>query len=137
MFIIREDQFAAFDSVAEKDLQDRTIEHLRENHSEEIVILPDGEFSIQEIPDERLLEMVKLGFKRARKFGFTWESNLVSFVVLMFTIAPNFDDQPAINKVLSDESIEADLRLDTVWERTNDEDWEMVNEQYETEYWQY
>jgi hypothetical protein len=136
MLVIRPEQFAAFDSVAEEDLQDRTIEHLRENHADETVRLPTGEFKVQDLSDETMLELVKHGFKRAREYGFTWESSLVSFVVLMITVAPNFDEQPAIKEVLQDESVEEDLRIDKLFEQTTEEDWETAEAQYEQEAWQ-
>jgi hypothetical protein len=42
----------------------------------------------------------------------------------MFEVAPTFDEQPAIARVLEDESLPPDRRMEALWDRTTDEDWE-------------
>jgi len=135
MLTIRPEQFTAFQSVAEADFEHRILEHLREHHADETVRLPEGDFTIEKLSDERMLELIRYGLKRARGYGTTWESSLTSFVVLMFVVAPNFDEQPAIKEVLKDESIEANLRIEEVWEKTSENDWNKSAEQYNREAW--
>lgn len=80
--------------------------------------------AVQAISDEELLRRVSLGIARAESHGLTWDSSITAFVAMMFEVAPTFDEQPAISRVLKDESIPADRRIEALWERTTDEDWD-------------
>ena len=53
----------------------------------------------------------------------------------MFEIAPNFDEQPEINKCLRDESVRAEERLDMLFRRVSDEAWVEAEEDYDHEAW--
>jgi hypothetical protein len=80
--------------------------------------------AVRAISDEELLRRVSLGIARAESHGLTWDSSITAFVAMMFEVAPTFDEQPSISRVLKDESIPADRRLEALWERTSDEDWD-------------
>jgi len=80
--------------------------------------------AVHEISDAELLRRVSLGIARAESHGLTWDSSITAFVAIMFEVAPTFDEQPAIARVLKDESLSPDQRIDALWERTTDEDWD-------------
>lgn len=80
--------------------------------------------AVQALSDEELLRRVSLGIARAGSHGLTWDSSITAFVAIMFEVAPTFDEQPAIARVLKDDSLPADERIDALWERTTDEDWD-------------
>jgi hypothetical protein len=132
---IRTEQLEAFQPAADAALEARVVEYLREEHAEEIVRMPWGDFSIDELPEEVLLAMVREGFRRARRYGLSWEATLTAFVVMMISVAPNFDEHPLIRRVLADEQIEPNARVERLWERTTDENWEAARENYDADAW--
>jgi hypothetical protein len=88
--------------------------HLREEHPEACAGLPDAE----------LTRRAGVGIARARSHDLTWEASITAFVAIMFEVAPTFDEQPAIRRVLGDRRVSPDLRIDALWDRTTDEDWD-------------
>ena len=66
--------------------------HLREHHLNCV-----GGF-----PDAVLAELIEIGLVRARGHGFVQAEQLCVFVVLMFVVAPNFDQHPRISALLCD-----------------------------------
>lgn len=135
MLRIRANQFAVFQPVAEAAFVRRIIEHLREHHADAVIQLPNEVMLIKQISDERLYRMAKAGISRARDYGMDWESTVTAFVVLMFIAAPNFDQHPLIQRVLKDERVSANSRIDQLWERTSDENWEAVRKNYDATAW--
>src|SRR5258708_7547093 len=121
MLRIRHEQLKVFQPVTEAAFEERVIEYLRAEHAEAVVELSTGTVTLAELPDEPLRQTVRARLERARAYGMTWESTLTSFVALTFVVAEHFDDQPAIHRVLSDDQIEPDLRIDQLWEQTTDE----------------
>jgi hypothetical protein len=65
----------------------------------------------------------------------TWESSLMAFVAIMFVAAPNFDQHPLIGRVLKDEAVAPDARINQLWERTTDQNWEAVAQNYDPSAW--
>lgn len=136
MLIIRPEQFEVFQPVAEAAFARRVVEHLREDHAETVIQLPNEVVLVKQISDERLYEMVRNGIARARGYGIDWESAVTAFVVLMFVAAPNFDKHPLIQRVLKDERVEANSRVDRLWERTSEENWEAIKKNYDPAAWE-
>jgi hypothetical protein len=64
-----------------------------------------------------------------------WKSSLKAFVVTMFVAAPNFDEHPIIQRILRDEKLEPEARLDALLERTSDQNWEAVEKNYSAGAW--
>jgi hypothetical protein len=87
--------------------------HLRAEHAEVVRALSDAE----------LLRRVGIAVARARAYGMTWDSTITGFVAIMFVIAPTFDEQRGIRRVLHDPRIPPDTRVDALWTRTTAEDW--------------
>lgn len=135
MLKIRADQFEAFKPVAEAAFVRRVVEHLRNHHSDTVVQFPNEVILIKQISDERLRAMAKEGIARARSYGIDWESVVTAFVVLMFIAAPNFDRHPLIQRILKDERVAANSRIDQLWERTTEENWEAVRKNYDPARW--
>lgn len=83
----------------------------------------EHEAAVAGLSDEELLRRVTIGIAKARGYGITWDSSITGFVAIMFEVAPTFDEQPAIQKVLTDRSVPPDVRVDALWKRTTEEDW--------------
>lgn len=88
--------------------------YMREEHAEDVDGLPDGE----------LLARVTIGIARAQSYGLTFDEEITAFVAMMFAVGPTFDDQPAIRAVLTDDRLPPNWRIDALWDRTTDDDWE-------------
>lgn len=133
--IIRPEQFEVFQPVAEAAFVRRVAEHLRQHHSEAVVQLPGEVILVKQIADDRLHKIVRNAIALARDYGIDWESTVTAFVVLMFVAAPNFDKHPLIQRVLRDERVAANSRVDQLWERTSEENWEAVRKNYDVSAW--
>ena len=135
MLTIRAEQFEVFQPVAEAAFVRRVVEHLRETHSTVVVQLPNEVVPIKHISGEKLFRVVRSGIARARAYGIDWESSVTAFVVLMFIAAPNFDEHPLIQRILKDDRVPANSRIDQLWERTSDENWEVIRKNYKAAAW--
>jgi hypothetical protein len=135
MLKIRPDQLEAFRPAAEESFVVRLVEHLRVEQADVLVKLPDGEVAVAQLPDELLREMVVNGLARGERYGLSLEYTLAAFVLVMFAMAPNFDEHPLIRLVLVDESVPPDSRLDELVTRTTEQNWEAVRENYSPAAW--
>jgi hypothetical protein len=136
MLKIRPEQFAVFQPVAEHAFLRRVVEHLRNEHADVVVQFPNQIMLVKQISDEQFYTLVKKGIVRARTLGMDWESAITAFVVLLFVAAPNFDQHPLIQRVLKDEKVSANLRIEQLWERTSEENWEAVRKNYDVKAWE-
>jgi hypothetical protein len=136
MLKIRSEQIRPFEPDAKAAFVNRVMNYLRENHGDALVRLPKGQNSVAELPETILRNLVENGIARGESYGLTWKSSLISFVVLMFIVAPNFDLDEKVAKVLTDENIPADKRVRVITEQMTDEDWEKVAEKYDEKAWQ-
>src|SRR5262245_48265176 len=135
MLKIRSEQMEAFQPVAEAAFVRRVVEHLREHQSATVIQFADEVVPLKQISDERLQAMVRTGIARARAYGMDWESSITAFVVTMFVAAPNFDKHPLIQRVLNDERVDSNSRMDELWERTSEDNWEAVKRTYDPAAW--
>lgn len=133
--IIRQEQMRAFQEVADKAFISQTADFLREKHADATLNLPEGGFIVAQISDEILHQLVGNGMARARRYGMKQKSSLEAFVVLMVLVAPNFDGHPLIRKVLTDPSVPPDSRIDALWKRTRDENWQAAAARYDRTAW--
>ncbi|MDQ3684472.1 MAG: hypothetical protein M3430_02560 [Acidobacteriota bacterium] len=125
MLKIRPEQIEVFQPQAEVAFIERLMAHLRQEHAS----------VVGRLPDDVLKDMVESGLTRARQYGLTWESNLTAFVALMFEVAPNFDEHPLIQRILTDENVPPDDRIDVLIERTTEQNWEAAKEGYDADAW--
>jgi hypothetical protein len=135
MLKIRSEQIEAFQPVADAQFVQRIVDYLRKRQSSTVVRLPQGPTLIFRLPDALLRKMVQDGVSRARSYGLTWESSITGFVVLMFRVAPNFDQHPAINRALTDEQMAPDARIQKLLEVTTSADWWEAKERYDPTVW--
>ncbi len=135
MLKIRDEQMAAFEETAEAAFAKSTVAYLRENHADTIVQLPSGKCKVAHLPDEVIYEMVWDSFQKAKAYGIDWQSTLRSFTVIRFIAAPNFDDHPIIKRLLKDENVPANERVDKLWENTTEQNWEAIEKNYNPEAW--
>lgn len=103
----------------EEDLLDHVFDYLCEEQAE----------SVADIPDEEIRRRVALGIHRARSHGIEQPESITAFISLMFLVAPDFDQQPNIRKVLSDPATPAPQRLKQIFAKTKEADWEEAAEQ--------
>jgi len=68
--------------------------------------------------------MIANGVARARSYGLKSESAIAKFVQLMAAIAPNFDQQPEIHAILTDDRMSPDVRFDTLRKSVSEDAWE-------------
>lgn len=123
--IIRDDQFSQYLQQDEQAFVQLNMEQVREG-------MPH---LVDHLPDDRLREMVVNALARARSHRFTSDEDLMAFVALMFEIAPNFDEQPAIKRSLADPTIPATERLDALFVPELDNAWEEAATNYDYRAW--
>jgi len=124
MLKVRKGQFDAFLSDEEGFIS-FIIGHLCEESPE----------LIERIPPDDLREMVRNGLARARSHGLRSPGDLAAFVSIMFEIAPNFDEHPAIRQALDDARVPVDKRIDTLFERVPEKAWEEAEKNYDAKAW--
>jgi hypothetical protein len=132
---IRDEQFEVFQPQADARFVADVVRHLREEYADAVVQLPSGAASVGQLPSGDLHAMVSGGLERARRYGMVSEAAIASFIVLMFVVAPNFDEHPLINRVLRDATLLPDSRVDALWERTTGENWEAAEQNYRASCW--
>lgn len=137
MFTLSQTHNQVFQAKAESDFVREVMQYLRENHAETIVKLPNGEFGVADLREETLRKMVIGGIAKARSYGMTWRSTLISFVVIMFVSAPNFDEYEIVNETFANSGLTPNLRIDELWEVTSNIDWETIEHNYQILAWQY
>ena len=135
MLKVRPEQFTVLQQYAETEFVHRLAAYVREKHADVIVQLPQGPLSVKEIPEDTLRLMVRQGITRGRKYGVTWESALSAFVTLMFVTAPNYDEHPAVRRVLRDEGIASNSRVNQLWNQVTEQEWETIRKDYAVSAW--
>lgn len=123
--IIRKAQFRQYLQVDESQFVNLIIKHLREDDPDLVAHLSDDTFR----------EMVANGLVRARSYRLNTDEDLMAFVAVMFEIAPNFDEHPALNAVLTDERRPIDVRFDDLFTPDLDKAWTEAADSYDTNAW--
>jgi hypothetical protein len=114
MLKIRHLQMAELDEAIDAAFTREVARHMRDEHAEDVAHLSDDD----------LFERVTAGIDRARSYGMTWDTTILAFVAIQLTVARDFDREPSIRRVLTDPFVPPNARVDALWERTSDEDWE-------------
>ena len=135
MLKIRQEQFDALKCQSEVAFVDRIIAFLLMRYPDLEVQIPTGQKTIEELDRETLRGMVQAGVARAREYAMTWETSLTSFVMLMFLIAPNFDEHLPIRLTLKNEKIDPEERIDRVCEQATVDTWEAARQAYDIKAW--
>ncbi|HSP80697.1 MAG TPA: hypothetical protein VLQ93_19365 [Myxococcaceae bacterium] len=116
------DNFLLHDEAAFIDF---IAQHLREESPE----------LVDELPDDSLRSLIASGLARARMHELRSPEDLTAFVSIMFEIAPNFDEHPAIRKVLRDPDIPVDERMDALFKKVPPKAWEEADLAYDSDAW--
>jgi hypothetical protein len=90
---------------------------------------------VERIPPGLLDEMIRGGLARARRHGLAAASDLAAFVSLMFEIAPNFDEHPAIRRSFDEHRGEREGRVPRLLAAVPDEAWREAEERYDAAAW--
>lgn len=133
MLIISERQFDAFQAQADALFAHELAIYLKDEYNDLEIDIGDGAVELGDLPDEVLLRLVGTGQKRALSYGIDWESSMASFIVLMFIIAPNFDQHAAAQRVFR--SVAPNAALDIFAENTSDEVWDEIERAYSPQAW--
>ena len=111
---IRHAQMTVLADHGEALFEDRLVQVLLEHHPGAV----DG------LPDQQLRRYVRIALAKGRSHGFTWQSALAGFCVLMFEVAPNFDLHPAFKRALAIRLPDENQRIKAIYANTTGEDWE-------------
>jgi hypothetical protein len=133
---IRREQIEVMDAVAEANFENRIIDHLLQDYSDSKVKLPDGgDFTVSTLPSETLRSLVEMAIAKARKYELTYESTIASFVVMMFDVAPNFDEHRLCGVLLGDEEKPPDERVKELPKVLTEKNWDAIREGYDPNAW--
>ncbi|HLJ51404.1 MAG TPA: hypothetical protein VKU01_35600 [Bryobacteraceae bacterium] len=105
-------QMRAIETNTGQKLIDALCLHLRTYHA---AVLPRS--------DQQLAMKVKTGIVRARLRGLTLQPKIALYVALMFEIAPNFDDNVNIWRVLYRAGSVPDIQIDYLPALVREQDW--------------
>jgi hypothetical protein len=126
MLTIRSEQLAA---LAETQF-DRVIaelrQYLRTHHAE----------ATAHLDDDTLTHCIRIGVRRARSWGFDTLFGLGLFVALMFEVAPDFDTDPKIRKLLANPSLSLSRRLNGLETALTDLEWEQLSARADQRVWE-
>jgi hypothetical protein len=125
MLRISKEQFDGFLLRDEQAFIGFIIQHLREESPE----------LIENLSGDSLRGMVASGLTRARGHGLRRPEDLTAFVSIMFEISPNFDEHPAIRKVLCNQKIPIDARMNALFKKVPPKAWEEADLRYDPKAW--
>lgn len=112
-FVLRHQHIEAFQKLGEKDFVESMLSHLRTHHEE----------SVAELSDPIVRNRIKTGMARAKRYGLLRRDHLTGYIALMFDIAPNFDEQPVIHRILKPLNVPAEARMERLSSAPTPEDW--------------
>jgi hypothetical protein len=133
MFKIKSEQIRLFQPDAEEAFVVRVMDYLKERHPDAAVQFPEITSRVAELPDETLQKTVRGGLERGREYGIEWKSTLLSFVVLLFIVAPNFDRHPKARDFFARTETIDDAALESLIDEMTDEDWTAIEKRYDPE----
>ncbi len=135
--IIRAPQFEAFEREMSCEFVHRLAGAILDDDSDEWVLLPRRSDWVQvsDLPLATLIDMISAGVTRAARYGFDQADDVLGFISLMFSFAPNFDEQPAIHRILDSAGVNDRDRLMLVSEMTSEQEWDEVEDDYNEWAW--
>lgn len=136
MLTIRQEQFDAFQPVADDSFARRLAEFLKSRHPRAVVRRPAAQASVVgRLGERELLELVRAGIARARRYGLRNESSLAAFVTLMFLTAPNFDEHPLVRRVLAGDQAPPESKMERLLSNVNADNLRVVKQAYDPDAW--
>ncbi|MDZ4084428.1 MAG: DUF4123 domain-containing protein [Bdellovibrionales bacterium] len=109
----------------ERDLIKVIYWHLRNYHAK----------VVQHVDRSLLQDRIAVSIARGRGYGFQTISDLAGFAALMFELAPNFDEHPAFQKILSDKQVLPELKLRRLSQTISEKDWREAMSRYDRSFW--
>lgn len=109
----------------ERDLVKVIYWHLRNYHAK----------VVQHLDREILQSRISVTITRGRGYGLQTISDLAGFAALMFELAPNFDEHPSFQKILSDKQILPELKLRRLSQTISEKDWREAMSRYDRSFW--
>lgn len=73
--------------------------------------------------DAMLRDSIQVGIRRARGNGLRSDKHLAEFVLIMCEVAPNFDQQPDIRRMLDDSRFTIEQRWENLFDDAFDSAW--------------
>ena len=116
MLTIRRSQMQVIAEARRAEFHERIAAHLRQEHAA----------AVAGLSWETLRDRIRIGDVRAARHGFQRESSVVTFVVLMFTVAPDFDMHPEVARVLEYERVPVDRRLLLLAHEITEPQWDEI-----------
>jgi hypothetical protein len=133
---VRAEQIAVMESYAQEDFVRRIAGRLLADFPKSSVLLPtDERFTVDELPEEKLFDLVRRGIERARSHTIALESSIAAFVIIMFDVSPSFDRHRLSQVLLNDEEFEPDRRIRELVGALSDENWESIRKDYDPDGW--
>jgi hypothetical protein len=114
MVKIRQEQMRAFAEDCSNELNNRIVLYLREQFPGRVA----------HFDNRQLYEAVDASRRRAEAYGFEWQSSVLGFVVLCFTVSPNFDRQSRVQEILTESHVPADSRIAYLADAITAAEWE-------------
>jgi hypothetical protein len=111
--------------ITEAELIEMVFDHVCEHHAE----------AVAELDDDEILRRAGVAVRRAARYGFTKETSVAAYAALMFLVAPNFDEQPAIREALGDPKLSPDARIEKIFSLTKEADWDAAGERANPAAW--
>jgi hypothetical protein len=125
MITVRQEQMDALVLDCSGGIEELTLDYLERNRPA----------LIRGIPPFALREMVGNGIARAGGHGLKSAYDLVTFVMLMFEIAPNFDTHPVIRQGLGDLRSIPSKHMDELLEIVPEEAWKEAYDNFDVDAW--
>ena len=118
MLKINPQQFEMFQQQAEHQFTQKLQQALADKYPQ----------MLSRFPEEIQLKIVSNMIDRARRWGIDWKSSLVIFAELMISIAPDFDQQADIKRVLESDPAQANQRIKSLTEYVPDSAWSQAED---------
>ena len=132
---IRADQMSEIEQGTQEKFVQRIARHLLEDYPDAVVILPSQEkFTVDTLPKETRLELVRVAIARAREFKMVFESSIAAFTAIMFETAPNFYKHTLCQVILNDD-LEPDAQIDMLVSVLNEKTVKTIQERYDPLAW--
>jgi hypothetical protein len=109
-------QTSSFDEHSEQHRARRLAGYLREHHDD----------LVGSLSDEDLVRHVRYGIRRASAYDIDVDRSLTMFLLLMLRTSQTFDEYPSIQRLLTDERVQPNLRIYEVLYKATHEDWNQV-----------
>ena len=132
---IRAEQMSEIEQGTQEKFVQRIAAHLLVDYPDAVVILPSQEkFTVDTLPKETRLELVRVAIVRAREFKMVFESSIAAFTAIMFETAPNFYKHTLCQVILNDD-LEPDAQIDMLVSVLNEKTVKTIQERYDPLAW--